>query len=152
MAKRKGKRKREVEKEAAEFRVNPFSGLDLPAVEDDDHGPETDDGAGAGESAAPEQSVHDPDLLHAFGGDAGVEVASRRPVFVRVREERRRHHTVTVIDGLVGGDLELDMERVGQLKQRLGRGARIVDNQVEIQGSRDGRLQTLLEEWGFTCR
>jgi translation initiation factor 1 (eIF-1/SUI1) len=59
---------------------------------------------------------------------------------------------VTVIDGLVGGDLELDMERVGQLKQRLGRGARIVDNQVEIQGSRDGRLQTLLEEWGFTCR
>jgi len=70
-----------------------------------------------------------------------------------VRRERKGHggKTVTVIDGVIGSDVEL-AALAQQLKKLCGSGGTIKDGNIEIQGDHCEKVQAKLSELGYKVK
>ena len=69
---------------------------------------------------------------------------------VRVRRERKGHggKTVTVIDGVIGGEAELTT-LAQQLKKLCGSGGTVKNGNIEIQGDHCEKVMAKLTELGY---
>jgi translation initiation factor 1 len=75
--------------------------------------------------------------------------ASQQKLRVRMERSGRGGKTVTVVDGFVGSDEDLD--DLGKiLKKRCGVGGSAKDGQVIIQGDFRERIVALLKELGYS--
>lgn len=77
------------------------------------------------------------------GGDGIVRVSRDR--------KNRRGKTVTVVNGLVGGEAVL-AEIATTLKRLCGSGGTVTDGVVEIQGDHRERVSAKLTELGYTVK
>jgi len=70
-----------------------------------------------------------------------------------VRRARKGHggKTVTVIDGVIGSDVEL-AALAQQLKKLCGSGGTIKDGNIEIQGDHCEKVQAKLSELGYKVK
>ncbi|VUT23958.1 MAG: translation initiation factor Sui1 [Candidatus Methanolliviera sp. GoM_asphalt] len=69
---------------------------------------------------------------------------------VTIRVNRRRYgKEVTVVDGMDGGDINLD-ELARFLKSRLACGGTVKDSTIELQGQHKARVREMLISKGFS--
>lgn len=68
---------------------------------------------------------------------------------IRVYYDTRRYgKTVTIVDGLDGGDIDLD-ELARTLKNRCAAGGTAKDGRIELQGDHKKKVQAVLEGMGY---
>lgn len=72
-----------------------------------------------------------------------------QPLRVHKETKSRKGKTVTVVQGFVGGDN--DLETLGKrLKQACGVGGSVKEGEILIQGEQQNKIISLLKEWGYT--
>ena len=92
-----------------------------------------------------------PDFQYDYDEPEAVDTLPASLQRLRVRMERsgRGGKTVTVIDGFVGSDADLD-DLGKTLKKRCGVGGSVKEGQVIIQGDFRERLIALLKDMGYS--
>ena len=91
-----------------------------------------------------------PDYQYRYDEPSEVETlpAAQQKLRVRIERNGRGGKTVTVVDGFVGADA--DLEALGRmLKTRCGVGGSAKEGQIIIQGDFRNRVVALLQEWGY---
>lgn len=128
---------------AADFRVNPFAGLQVDSVAAG-AAPAASPGAPAAPVPAPEAPAGltpaDRELLRAFGGapaaarGGGAVKPCRGRVRLQVQRKGKGGKTVTRVLGLDDLGLAGQMELARSLRQALGTGAHFADGALELHG------------------
>ena len=92
-----------------------------------------------------------PDFQYDYDEPEAVDTlpASQQRLRVRMERSGRGGKTVTVIDGFVGSDADLD-DLGKTLKKRCGVGGSVKEGQVIIQGDFRERLIALLKDMGYS--
>lgn len=79
------------------------------------------------------------------------EEIAREQQSVRISTDSRRYgKTVTVIEGIDENDIDID-DLARQLKNRCAAGGTAKDGRIELQGNHKKKVQSVLEEMGFTA-
>ena len=92
-----------------------------------------------------------PDFQYDYDEPEAVDMlpASQQRLRVRMERSGRGGKTVTVVDGFVGSDTDLD-DLGKALKKRCGVGGSTKDGQVIIQGDFRERVIALLKDMGYS--
>ena len=79
------------------------------------------------------------------------EEIAREQQSVRISTDSRRYgKKVTVIEGIDENDIDID-DLARQLKNRCAAGGTAKDGRIELQGNHKKKVQSVLEEMGFTA-
>jgi translation initiation factor 1 len=82
-------------------------------------------------------------------GNAATLAPSKQPLKVRIESKQRRGKSVTLVEGFVGK--EEDLEDLGKkIKTFCGTGGTVKDRQIVIQGDQRDRVMQWLNKNGFT--
>src|SRR4051812_3081746 len=73
---------------------------------------------------------------------------AEQPLKVKLDTKKRAGKVVTLIDGFIGKDE--DLEKLGkELKTKCGTGGSVKDGQVLIQGDYKDKIVKWLQDWGY---
>ena len=74
----------------------------------------------------------------------------KEQTIIRIRLEKRKRHTVTVIEIDGAEAKKLDIESIAkELKRKLAAGGTVRDNVIELQGDHRYKVKKILAEMGF---
>ena len=143
---------------AEEFRVNPFSNLDLELPEEpQEEFPKEHNSPSPCPCSEPGKRVQltpeDTDLLNAFshGGEVGASVKGLT-VKLSIERKGRAGKTVTLLRGLEDVDMLDQMEMCRELRAHLGTGGRFYEGVLELQGDQRERAAEWLQAQGYRVK
>ena len=88
---------------------------------------------------------------HEKAGQSNTLPGNRQQLRVRIEKQHRGGKTVTLIDGFIGK--EDDLEQLGKtLKTKCGTGGSVKDGLILIQGDLRERIVKLLVEMGYKAK
>jgi translation initiation factor 1 len=86
-----------------------------------------------------------------IGGEWIPDEKKEKAKPIKIRKERRGNTIVTIISSLPLKEEELK-KLCSQLKQRLGCGGSVKEENLELQGDKTDQVKTLLQKKGFSIK
>jgi len=93
-----------------------------------------------------------PDFKYESGEDSRNTLPNRQQQLrVRIEKNHRGGKTVTVVDGFIGKESDLE-DLAAELKKKCGTGGSAKDGLILIQGEMKERVVKLLNEMGYKAK
>ena len=93
-----------------------------------------------------------PDFKYESGEDSDNTLPNRQQQLrVRIEKNHRGGKTVTVVDGFIGKESDLE-DLAAELKKKCGTGGSAKDGLILIQGEMKERVVKLLNEMGYKAK